>query len=636
MNPDTLCMGCMCERGVAEACARCHYRYGTPAETPLVLPPGTILNSNCLIGKKLGQGGFGITYIGYDFVTNRRLAIKEYFPREISTRGEDRHTVSPISRANKDDLDYGLLCFEEEAHKLAKFKDHPGIVSFLDFFKANGTGYIVMGYVEGDTLRKRLHERGERISFDEALQILSQVMKALEDVHREYILHRDISPENIYIERDGNVRLLDFGAAKQALSEQSQSLSVILRPGYAPEEQYRRKGHQGPWTDIYALGATFYRSITGKVPTESPDRLHKDDLEPPRRLGVSMPARSEAALLKALAVRAEKRFQSARELRTAITPRTGLGKVLPPIGTIVTPKHLSKPLLLAALMVSFVTVFGLNVAGDLTCVAQPVAYTSNNCYVAAEIYPLLGLFALMLFTFWRMWKSIQDGHARTGPDKAVAFCFIPVFNLYWAFPIMWGFSVDYNRYLSRHQLDGRKLPEDLFLLATIAYVGTCIIAPFSRDVFSFLIVLNAILLCIALAKTCDAVNALGPPSGRTSLASVSVPNVKALSLYCVAGQYVGQHVEVNQQAIIIGRDPARSNLVLSSDKISATHAKVWREALDGGVWIEDLKSTNGTFYQKAASDGLTVWIQLSGSTLLAQGDLFQLSQETAVFEVRQV
>src|SRR6266567_908351 len=509
MNADALCMGCMCERGVADACARCHYLKGTPAESFMVLPPGTVLKSNYVVGKKLGQGGFGITYIGYDFTSNRRLAIKEYFPREISTRSDDHHTVSPLSRANRDDLDYGLLKFEEEAHALAQFKDHPSIVSFLDFFRANGTGYIVMGYVDGDTLRKHLRQHGERISFDEALQILNQVMRALEEIHRVNILHRDISPENIYIESDGNVVLLDFGAAKQALGEQSQSLSVILRPGYAPEEQYRRKGRQGPWTDIYALGATFYRSITGKIPSESPDRLHHDDLVPPRRLGVSISAKSEQALLKALAIKAENRFQTAPEFRNAITPRGFVYKPTsgtrePDFDKVARPSgRLSRPLLLSFLVVIFTTMFAVSVAG--------------GNYLGAEVFPFLALFGLMLFVLQRMWKSIQDGHARTAPDKAMALCFIPVLNLYWAFPVMWGFSVDYNRYLSRHQLGGRKLPEALFLVTTVAYVLTCVFAPFSLAIpdanwfFSFLVIVNAVLLCSVVAKACDAVNALGTP-----------------------------------------------------------------------------------------------------------------------------
>jgi hypothetical protein len=616
MNPDTLCMGCMYNREGAEVCTHCHYSYGTPADTPLVLHPCTRLTSNYLVGRKLGQGGFGITYIGYDFAAKRRVAIKEYFPREISTRAEDRHTVSPISRESKNDLDYGLGKFEEEAHALAQFKDHPGIVSFFDFFKANGTGYIVMAYVEGDTLRKHLQDRGEQISFDAALRVLSQVMNALEEIHRVHILHRDISPENIYIERNGNAILLDFGAAKQAFGEQSQSFSLVLKPGYAPEEQYRRKGRQGPYTDIYALGATFYRSITGKIPTESIDRLHHDDLEPPTKLGVSMPARSEAALLKALAVRAENRHQSALEFRNAITPGSPGRKTASQIRPVV----LHKQGLIAGLIASFAILFGLNLAGD--------------SYALWETFPLLVVFVLMLLLFQRMWKSIQDGHARTAPDKALAFCFLPLFNLYWAFPVMWGFAVDYNRYIDRHSLKHNKLPEGTFLAATIAYVATCFIAPFSRPFFGGLILVNGGLLCIAVAKACDAVNALGPASPAKMRNPITDPPARTLFLYGVAGQYQEQQLEVNQQPITIGRNATRSNLVITSDEISGAHVKVWRDPSSVGVWVEDLNSMNGTFYRKAASDRSAGWTRLSGTIQLAPGDSFQLSGGKAVFEVR--
>ena len=233
-----------------------------------------------------------------------------------------------------------------------------------------------------------------------------------------------------------------------------------------------------------------------------------------------------------------------------------------------------------------------------------------------------------------MWKSIQDGHARTAPDKALAFCFIPFFNLYWAFPVMWGFSVDYNRYLDRHYLEHEKLPEGVFLAAPMVYVATWIITPIAQslNLFSVLILLNALLLCIAVAKACDAVNALGLTVERKASDPVIAPPDKTLFLYGVAGQYQGQQLEVNQQPITIGRSAMRSNLVIASDEISSAHVKVWRDPSSSSIWIEDLDSTNGTFYRKATS-GSTAWIRLSGTIQLAPGDSFQLSNGKAVFVV---
>ncbi|MGA7893171.1 MAG: serine/threonine-protein kinase, partial [Candidatus Sulfotelmatobacter sp.] len=300
MKPELLCMGCMARKGTAAVCPQCGY-FDQGPENPQQLPPRTILEGKYLIGRALGQGGFGITYLAWDMSLNKKLAIKEYFPLQISTRAQDRLTVNPIGTKNRHDLEYGLGKFAEEGKALGRFKNHPGVVSMLDFLYANGTAYIVMAYVEGRDLKEYLSQQGGKIPFEAALKILILVMAALEEVHRAGIVHRDISPDNIYVEQNGTVKILDFGATRYALGEQSRSLSVVLKPGYAPEEQYRSRGKQGTWTDIYALGATFYRTITGKVPPESTDRLAEDDLVPPSSMGIAIPAHSEAALLKALA-----------------------------------------------------------------------------------------------------------------------------------------------------------------------------------------------------------------------------------------------------------------------------------------------------------------------------------------------
>jgi len=605
MNPELLCLGCMSAVGNSQRCPHCGYRPGGPPESPLQLLPGTILNDHLLIGRRLGQGGFGITYIAYDLKTNRRLAVKEYFPLEISTRSQNHRTVNPLSQKNKKDLDYGLEKFAEEARLVARLKDHPGIVTVVDFFRANGTGYIVMEYVDGRTLKQYLTDHGNKIPFSEALSIMTQVMAALEKVHQAGILHRDVNPNNIYIEQDGNVKILDFGNAKQAMGEQSRSLSVVLTPCYAPEEQYRARGHQGAWTDIYSLGATFYRAITGQAPTESLERMQFDDLVPPSQLNIAIPARSEAALLKALAVRRENRFQTVAQFRDAITPRQQAASV-----------RLPKKFLLAALIILFTVLFAANMQ-------------SQFFNAALEMPVLIALFGLMIFMFNRMWKSIQDGKVRMTPDKAVAFCFIPLFNLYWAFPVMWGFAVDYNRFLVRFERDPRtKLPEGLFLLASIAYVTTCLAAPWTPALFSFLIVVNAVLLGAVTSRTCDAVNALEQPPRRA-------PVARPFFLYCSKGEIEGQHLELGPNAIVIGRNPRTSNLILSSQRISGTHVRVRLDENHSGIWIEDLNSANGTFYwQDAADRSSSGWIQLEGTKLLAAGDRFRLATGDAEFEIK--
>jgi serine/threonine protein kinase len=311
------CPNCFSD-GKAQPCADCGWQAGQDNPPP-ALALGRVLDGRYRIGQVLGHGGFGITYLAWDDNLHLRLAIKEYLPRDCATRAADGLSLAIYSGQAGDQFAYGLDRFLEEARALAHFDQHPGIVTVKNFFRAHGTGYCVMDYVDGITLRDYLEQQsGGRISFDAALKLLMPVMDALRAVHKEGLLHRDIAPDNIYLTQDGRIKLLDFGAARFAAGEHSRSLSIILKPGYAPEEQYRTRGHQGPWTDVYGLAATFYRAITGQVPPEALDRLDTDDLVPPSRLGLAITPDQEAALLKGLAVKARERHQSMTELQQAL------------------------------------------------------------------------------------------------------------------------------------------------------------------------------------------------------------------------------------------------------------------------------------------------------------------------------
>ena len=317
MSPDiSRCPYCL---GVTPAmpCQECGWRLGQD-NTPPALALGRILDGRYRIGRVLGHGGFGITYLAWDDNLQLRLAIKEYLPRDSATRAPDGISLSVYSGQAGEQFAYGLDGFLAEARALARFDQHPGIVTVKNFFRAHGTGYCVMDYVEGITLRQYLDQQpGGRVSVDSALKLLTPVMDALRAVHQAGLIHRDIAPDNIYISQDGRIRLLDFGAARFAAGEHSKSLSIILKPGYAPEEQYRTKGRQGPWTDVYGLAATCYRAITGQVPPEALDRLDNDDLVPPSRLGIAIKPEQEATLLKALAIKANQRYQDIAELQQA-------------------------------------------------------------------------------------------------------------------------------------------------------------------------------------------------------------------------------------------------------------------------------------------------------------------------------
>lgn len=317
MDHINICPGCFNRNGSQNHCSYCGYEE-KGFETSLYLPPGTLLSDKYLTGKVLGQGGFGITYLGWDLNLDIRLAIKEFFPQGMVSRLPGQSKVVSLGGDGQDQYSYGLERFLNEAKTLASFEHHPNIVTVRDFFKANNTAYMVMSYLEGLTLEQYLIRQGGKIPFPEALSIIMPVLDALIEVHREEIMHRDISPDNIIIGSNGRIVLIDFGAARQELRAKSKSLSVILKAGYAPEEQYRSRGKQGPWTDIYAVGATIYRALTGQVPLEAMDRLVEDDLKPPSQLGVEIDPAREKVLLKSLAVRAIDRYQVTEDFQASI------------------------------------------------------------------------------------------------------------------------------------------------------------------------------------------------------------------------------------------------------------------------------------------------------------------------------
>ena len=283
------------------------------------LPQHYILLDRYYIGRVLGQGGFGVTYLARDLRLDRVVAIKEYLPRDQCSRGSDHVTVRSYSGEKSDEFRYGLTTFLNEARNLSRLAGHPNIVSILDFAEANGTAYMVMEYIPGITLKKYLSDQGGVIPYGMAKEILLHVMAGLARTHEAGLIHRDVSPDNIVISSHGPVKLIDFGAARQAIGEKSQNLTMVLKPGYAPEEQYRSKGVQGAWTDVYATAATMYRCITGQVPPPAPDRMAEDELVPPGRLCRDLSPSVEAAILQGLSVRAVQRPQTIKDFQQPFT-----------------------------------------------------------------------------------------------------------------------------------------------------------------------------------------------------------------------------------------------------------------------------------------------------------------------------
>ena len=248
------------------------------AQQPLnALPRGHRLQEYELV-RVLGMGGFGMTYLGFDHNLDKAVAIKEYLPSDIATRTAD-HSVAPQASEFRGDFQWGLERFLDEARTLARF-DHRHIVKVYRFFEAHGTAYIVMEYAEGETLSAHLERKGT-LSEAELKGILYPLLDGLAVVHGADFLHRDIKPGNIVLrDADGSPVLLDFGAARQAIGAKSRSVTSIVTPGYAPIEQYSSRGHQGAWTDIYALGGVCYRALTGQMPDDATDRMRNDPLVP--------------------------------------------------------------------------------------------------------------------------------------------------------------------------------------------------------------------------------------------------------------------------------------------------------------------------------------------------------------------
>ena len=283
---------------------------------PHQLPVNSILNGRYLVGKVLGAGGFGITYIGYDLRLDGKVAIKEYYPSGAANRSMSL-TVFPTNAAQNNPFDLGKSRFLTEAKTLSEFVEDGNIVTLRDYFEENGTAYIVMEYLEGEDLSHYAKEHGI-LEMDEAFALLEPAMLALDKVHKKGLVHRDISPSNIMVLSDGRVKVLDFGSARLQNASGEQSLTVMLKHGYAPEEQYRPHGEQGPWTDVYAMSATIYKLITGKTPPAATERMFEDTLVPPSKLGAKLTPAQEKALMHGLALRAPDRTQSMAELAASL------------------------------------------------------------------------------------------------------------------------------------------------------------------------------------------------------------------------------------------------------------------------------------------------------------------------------
>ncbi|SDB25408.1 PASTA domain, binds beta-lactams [Ruminococcaceae bacterium FB2012] len=363
-----LCLSCFSQYAdELNICPHCGFAEDTPPENAMHITPGTILLDRYIIGKVIGYGGFGVTYAAYDPLLEMKVAIKEYLPSEFSTRVVGQTQVTVFGGDKAEQFTDGMHKFVDEAKKLAKFQSTPGVVRIFDSFECNNTAYIVMELLEGETLSEKLKREG-KISVDDTIAMMTPVIQSLDEVHKDGIIHRDIAPDNIFITKDGQVKLIDFGAARYATTTHSRSLTVVIKPGYSPEEQYRSRGDQGKHTDVYAVAATMYRMITGEVPPDALERRayfenkKKDILKPIHEFIPDIDKNKETAILNALNVRVEDRTPDMQALLSELTStekiRRRSGKIKP-LDMYTWPKwaKIGVPVIGAALVVFFVLFF---------------------------------------------------------------------------------------------------------------------------------------------------------------------------------------------------------------------------------------------------------------------------------------
>lgn len=310
------CPYCMAQLEEDGKCRQCGLTEGAYSPLEHHIPPGTILKERYLVGRFLGEGGFGITYIGRDLVLGLKIAIKEYFPIDKAARHSMASKNVSVYVGSEHVYENGKKRFLQEAQTMALMDKTPEIVSVRDFFEENNTAYIVMEYVEGTTLKEIVKQKGGKIPPKELFDMIEPLFGALTSLHEKGLIHRDISPDNLMME-NGKIRLIDFGCARTAITGEERTLTVAVKHGYAPIEQYNSTG-QGPWTDVYALSATIYYCLTGMAPPRSPDRALEDELMIPSRLGIELTDQQETALLKGMEFRPRLRIRSIEELYAAL------------------------------------------------------------------------------------------------------------------------------------------------------------------------------------------------------------------------------------------------------------------------------------------------------------------------------
>lgn len=343
------------EETSSSPCPHCGYVYRKQENQSFSLQPGTILHGKYLIGRVLGQGGFGITYIGWDLALSKKVAIKEYYPSSYVTRSCEISTALQwfSTQPAKDARETGKESFLKEARKMVRVNSIPQVVHIRDLFEDNNTAYIVMEYIPGETLAKRIRRTGP-MSWESVRDLLLPVADVMQQVHDAGLIHRDLSPDNLMILPDGSIRILDLGAAKDLNLQSGASSVQVAKGGFSPMEQYVMKGQSGPWTDVYSLAATMYYSLTGKIPPSAVDRMAKDNLAWDLPQLLQLPPSVIQALKKSMAIPVKERTQDMASFASGIRSSSP-GE-----------KRSKKPVVIAAAALAAVALLGILIGAFLS------------------------------------------------------------------------------------------------------------------------------------------------------------------------------------------------------------------------------------------------------------------------------
>ena len=293
-------------------CHKCGFVIDNLRMNENIIHPFHVLGDNYLLGRVLGQGGFGITYLAKDMRRNKLCAIKEYMPSECAVRSGNNRLI-PANMQYEQIFEKGKRKFLDEARTLYQFSDNPVVVTIYDYFKENNTAYLVMELLDGVNMKALSNSYGGKLPLELAKRMLVTIAEALVAIHEKGILHRDISPENIFITKNGEIRLIDFGAARNYITTQNTGMSVLLKPGFAPPEQYSSQGSHGPWTDIYALAASFYTLVSGQKLIDSMLILRGEKQAALYELNCGVSLELSNAIEKAMALNYEERYQNCKE-----------------------------------------------------------------------------------------------------------------------------------------------------------------------------------------------------------------------------------------------------------------------------------------------------------------------------------